>query len=397
MKDQYLFIKNIQIYMETSTVPDGCLLIKNNQIERIGMSNDFTNMEEVETIDGQGLHAIPGFIDGHIHGVNGTDVMDGTPEALANMCETLPKEGTTSFLATTITQSTENIEKALKNVARYENKSGTAELIGVHLEGPYIEKKKAGAQPPMYTVPPNILQFKHWQALSGNAIKTVTMAPEKDTDGSFIQYLYEQGINVSAGHTEAGIADMKKALKHGVKQVTHLCNAMTGLHHRDIGVVGAAFLFDELKCELIVDGYHVSKDMVHLIYKNVGVDRIMLVTDSIRAKCMQPGKYELGGQQVVVDDEVAALADGRLAGSILKLIDGAKNMVEYSGASIEELVKMTALNPAKQLNIFDRKGSLAVGKDADILLIDDDLALKYTICRGKVAFKEEVKSGASNG
>lgn len=380
-----LYIKNVTIHTENEEIVDGALLTENGKIKAIHKKDQVREdlASDVKIIDGQGLRAIPGFIDGHIHGAAGADVMDATPEALEAMAAVLPEEGTTSFLATTITQAPENIDKALENIATYQDKSGHAEIIGVHLEGPFLEKKKAGAQPLEYIVKPNIEQFDRWQELSGNKIKTITIAPEHDEDGSFIRHLYNQGINVSAGHTEIGFDGAVEAVSHGVRQVTHICNAMSGIHHRDIGLVGATFELEDLRAELIADGIHVDPKMLQLIYDNMGSERLILITDAMRAKCLQPGEYELGGQPVIVTEDRAVLKEGHsLAGSILKLNEGAQNMLALQGVSFAEVIEMASVNPAKQINVFDRKGSIAVEKDADILLVDDHLNIKHTICRG---------------
>lgn len=393
MKDgNELLIKNINVYAEDKTIPNGFIWIQDKTIKEIGDAdslNEKTISDSIPIINGEGLNAIPGFIDGHIHGANGSDVMDATTEALDTMAQVLPAEGTTSFLATTITQSKENIDNALKNIAAYQDKAGYAEIVGVHLEGPFIEERKAGAQPREYILEPAIDQFNKWQRLANNAIKTITLAPEKDEDGAFIRYLYDQGINVSAGHTDAGVEDMKKAVQYGVRQVTHLCNAMSGIHHRDIGVAGSALLFEEIKSELIADGIHVSPEMIQLIYKNVGSEGLLLITDALRAKCLNSGTYDLGGQDVTVTESSARLSDDTLAGSILKMYNGAQNMMTIAGAGLRNVIEMGAANPAKQINMFDRKGSLRAGKDADVLLVDNELNISYTICRGVVAFKEE--------
>ncbi|MUK89075.1 N-acetylglucosamine-6-phosphate deacetylase [Ornithinibacillus sp. L9] len=393
MKDvsSSLYIRNINIYGENDVIRNGSVLIENGKIKEIFSENQKPDSypNRFKIIDGSNLNVIPGFIDGHIHGANGADVMDATEEAIDSMASVLPKEGTTSFLATTITQSPENIEKALKNIADYTNKPGYAEVVGVHLEGPFIEKSKKGAQPIEHIMEPDITQFNKWQEMSGNNIKTITMAPEHDEDGSFIRYLYESGVNVSAGHTATDFNGMKRAVSHGVRQVTHLCNAMNGIHHRDIGVVGAAFLLEELRAELITDGIHVSPEMLELIYQNVGSERLILITDAMRAKCLQAGEYELGGQPVTVTEDRAVLEDGTLAGSILKLQHGAQRMLGIEGLSLEKVIEMASVNPAKQLNMFDQKGSIAVGKDADLLIVDDNLNLSYTICRGVIAFEED--------
>ncbi|MGP4105589.1 N-acetylglucosamine-6-phosphate deacetylase [Virgibacillus sp. L01] len=384
-----LFIKNATIFTESEGIVKGSIVLEDSTIKEIHNNVNTSPPENAQIIDGQGLNLIPGFIDGHIHGAAGADVMDSTEEALDTMAEVLPKEGTTSFLATTITQSPESIENALRNVAEYKSKCGQAEVMGVHLEGPFIEKSKKGAQPLEYIMKPDIGQFKKWQQLSGNKIKTITLAPEHDEDGTFIRSLYESGVNVSAGHTGTGFDGMKTAIAHGVRQVTHICNAMRGIHHRDIGVVGAAFRLEELRAELIADGIHVSPEMLQLIYSNMGSERLILITDAMRAKCLSSGAYELGGQPVNVTEDRAVLDDGTLAGSILKMYQGAQQMLQLKDVSIRNVIEMTSSNPAKQLGVFDKKGSIKVGKDADLLLVDDDLHIKYSICRGVIAHEED--------
>lgn len=383
-----IYIKNIHILLEDEELSNGGILIENDKIKKIFRENEQPNHlpENVEILNGANLTAIPGFIDGHIHGANGADTMDATEEALDAMAYLLPKEGTTSFLATTITQSPENIEKALKNVAKYKNKAKHAEMIGVHLEGPFVEKSKAGAQPIEYIMEPNLNQFLKWQELSGNNIRTITMAPEHDVDGTFIGYLSKNGINVSAGHTDVGFEGIKKAVGEGVSQLTHLCNAMNGIHHRDIGAVGAAFQLDDLRAELISDGVHVVKEMLQLIYSNIGSERLILITDAMRAKGLPAGDYELGGQPVKVTEDRAVLEDGTLAGSILKMDKGVQMMLGLDGVTLGDVVQMASVNPAKQIGIYDRKGSIKEGKDADILLVDDALNIQYTICRGDISF-----------
>ncbi len=384
MCENRLFIKNVMIYTEDEKIEHGHLYIENGLIHNIMCEGEAVELGDIPAIDASGLSVIPGFIDGHIHGAKGADVMDATEEALDTMAKVLPKEGTTSFLATTITQSKKNISKALRNIANYENKSGQAEIIGVHLEGPFINKEKKGAQPEDFILEPTIDQFKEWQRLAGNKIKTITMAPELNPDGEVIHYLFKHGINVSAGHTSATFSDMQRAVEQGVRQVTHLCNAMTGIHHRDIGVVGAAFLLDSIRAELIADGIHVNPDMIKIIYQNIGSDRLMLITDAMRAKCMSAGTYDLGGQDVIIDNARAILEDGTLAGSILKLKDAAKLMLDIESVTMQDIIKMASENPAKQIGIFKRKGSITEGKDADLLIVDEKFNIIYTICRGEI-------------
>nr|WP_026682037.1 N-acetylglucosamine-6-phosphate deacetylase [Priestia megaterium] len=395
-QDNPIYIKNATIYAEQEVIENGGLLLSHGKIAGIYSKQKPKQLpKEIQVINGEGLNIIPGFIDGHIHGAAGADVMDATEEALDTMASTLPKEGTTSFLATTITQSPEQIEQALMNVASYKNKPGQSDIIGVHLEGPFIEKGKAGAQPLEYIVKPDEKLFNKWQKLSGNKIKTITMAPEHDQNGSFIKRLTKAGINVSAGHTDTDYAGIKQAAAYGVRQLTHLCNAMSGIHHRDIGVVGAAFELEELRAELIADGIHVVPEMLQLIYQNMGSSRLLLITDAMRAKCLPPGNYELGGQPVKVSEDRALLENGTLAGSILKMHEGAQQMLSMKDVSIKNIVEMTAMNPAKQVGMFKTKGSILDGKDADILIVDDQLSIKYTICRGVVAFEGDDGNGTN--
>src|SRR5699024_2748856 len=218
-------------------------------------------------------------------------------------------------------------------------------------------------------------------------------APECDPlQGEFSQTLAKEGVNVSAGHTASNYAEIKQAQADGIQQLTHLCNAMEGVHHRDIGAVGAFMLLPGLKAELIADNIHVSKEMMQLVYNNVGSEKLILITDSMRAKGLPPGEYELGGQPVHVSEDRATLVEGNsLAGSILKMVDGAKHLLALEGVTLKDIVKMASENPAKQINVFDRKGSIALGKDADILLIDEELNIEYTLCKGVIAFEGGAK------
>ncbi|WP_017471140.1 N-acetylglucosamine-6-phosphate deacetylase [Amphibacillus jilinensis] len=383
-----MLIKGAKLFLEDRECI-GNILIEAGKITKIveKLPNDLA--ENTTIIDGSGLNLIPGFIDTHIHGANGADVMDATEDALQTMASYLVKEGTTSFLATTITQSNQQIEAALQTAAHFHAEHGSAELLGIHLEGPFVEKEKAGAQPTSFIKAPNLDLFNHWQQLANGKIRTITMAPELDQDGTFIRALRQENVNVSAGHTNVNFSELKTAVNKGVNQLTHLCNAMNGIHHRDIGAVGGAFLLDTLHAEIIADGIHVSPPMLELIYQNIGTNRLILITDAMRAKGLPAGDYELGGQPVKVTEDRAILADGTLAGSILNMIDGAKQLHQLPDVTLRDIVQIASVNPAKQIHVFDHKGSITVGKDADLLLVDDELNLKMTLTKGKVAFNEE--------
>jgi N-acetylglucosamine-6-phosphate deacetylase len=369
------------------------VFIENGKIHEIGpikaLPSHLKKVTKIEIAEDQNV--VPGFIDVHIHGAAGADTMDATIEALHTMAKALPAEGTTSFLATTITQKHESIENALKNAAHYlkgHNDSGKADVLGVHLEGPFISKKRAGAQPMEYIIDPDIELFKHWQELAEGSIKLVTVAPELENGTNFVSYLRETGVIASIGHSDAIYEEMEKAVKAGAKQVTHLFNGMRGIHHREPGVAGSALIFKELMIELIADGIHVRPEVMKLVINAKGTEGMILITDAMRAKCLKSGVYDLGGQDVSVADGKALLADGTLAGSILKMNDSIKNILEAAGITLSEAVQMASVNPAKQLNVYDRKGSISVGKDADITILSNEYQVDLTFCRGEIAYKK---------
>ncbi|MEH7492560.1 N-acetylglucosamine-6-phosphate deacetylase [Neobacillus niacini] len=369
------------------------VFIDNGKIQEIGPINSLPShlniVKKIEIAEDQTV--VPGFIDVHIHGAAGADTMDATIHALETMAKALPAEGTTSFLATTITQKHEKIETALINAADYlkgHNDSGKADVLGVHLEGPFINKKRAGAQPMEYIMDPDIELFKHWQELAEGSIKLVTVAPELENGINFVTYLHETGVIASIGHSDAVYEEMEKAVQSGAKQVTHLFNGMRGIHHREPGVAGSALLFNELMVELIADGIHVVPEVMKLVINAKGTDGCVLITDAMRAKCLKNGVYDLGGQDVSVADGKALLSDGTLAGSILKMNDSIKNILEAAEITLSQAVQMASVNPARQLNVYDRKGSISVGKDADITILSNEYQVDMTFCRGEIAYKK---------
>ncbi|MDG5473946.1 N-acetylglucosamine-6-phosphate deacetylase [Jeotgalibacillus sp. ET6] len=384
-----LLLKQLMIHTGTGTSIKGDLFIENGKI--IEISSSITR-EADQVIDASRHNwmVVPGFIDLHIHGAAGHDTMDATPDALRGIARALPKEGTTGFLATTMTQSPAAISDALSNADAFERENGEAELLGIHLEGPFLSPKRAGAQPVEFILSPSIEQFDQWMEESGEKIRLITMAPEQENGLTFVNHLRNKGVAVSIGHSDATFEQAIEAVEAGALQVTHLYNQMSPFHHREPGVVGAAFLEDKLSVEIIVDFVHSHKHAVKLAYQQKGSQSVILITDAMRAKGLPAGLYDLGGQQVIVSEKDARLQDGTLAGSILTMEEAVKNIAALTNCSMQELIAMSSANAAKQIGVYDRKGSIEVNKDADLVIMDEDLSIQLTLCRGEIAYKKEV-------
>lgn len=378
--------KNVKAYILGKGIVTTNIGIENGKIAYIGCED---LISDPILLSGD-VVVLPGFIDEHIHGAGGADAMDGSREALSTIANAIASEGTTSFLATTMTQSPDNILNAMTAVKDYiecSNADG-AELLGIHLEGPFISEKHIGAQPLKYVAEPNIAVFDKYQKASGNNIKIVSLAPEENNALELIKHLSANGVVASAGHTDAGYENIKKAIDCGLKNVTHTFNAQKPLHHREIGTVGSAMLFDELNAEAICDTIHLSIPAIKLLIKNKPHDKFTLITDSMRAKHLADGISELGGQKVIVKDGQARLENGTLAGSILKMNEAIKNLVLKCDVHFTDAVDFATVNPAKNLNIFDKKGSIEVGKDADITVMNGKFEVLLTIRNGNVIYKK---------
>lgn len=377
-------LKNVKVYIKNVGIVKTNIGIENGRIAYIG------NEENIEPIFETDGIVVPGFIDEHIHGAGGADAMDGTVEALQTISEFLAREGTTGFLATTMTQNPENITNALKAVKKVREKGEYkgAEVLGVHLEGPFISPKHVGAQPLEYVATPDAELFDKYNEASGNSIKIVTLAPEVEGGLGLVKHLSNIGVVASVGHTGGKYADVVNAVAAGATNVTHTYNAQTGLHHREAGVVGAAMLLDELNCEMICDTIHVSVPAIKLVIKNKPHDKYTLITDAMRAKGMPDGKSELGGQDVFVNNGEAHLADGTLAGSVLKMNVAVKNLVEKAGVPFTDAIDFATYNPAKNIGVLNERGTIEVGKRADLTVLNSDFEVLYTLVNGKIVYKK---------
>ena len=347
-----------------------------------------------KVINAQGNFVVPGFIDLHVHGGGGADTMDGTPGSLEKIAKTHCYFGTTSFLPTTMTMRKSRIMKSLENIKEVFHKgTGSAEILGVHLEGPYINPLKKGAQKESDICSPSIKEFEKINKASGGLIKLVTIAPEIHGAIDFIKWLKKNGIYSSAGHSDASYAQVVKAVGAGLSQVTHIFNAMNKFHHREPGLIGAALTMEELYAQIISDEIHVHPVVIKIAVKSKGFDKILLITDAIRATSMGEGITELGGQKVIVENGQARLEDGTLAGSILTMDRAIRTMVEKVGVSLQNSIRMATINPAISIGIENNKGSLEPEKDADIVIMNKYLEVDTVIVKGKVIIKKMETAG----
>ena len=339
------------------------------------------NLDAVEVIDAEGAYLSPGFIDLHIHGSGGADVMDATPEALETLSQSVLQTGTTSLLATTMTMSQADIEAALENIVIYGDRVGGAKIIGVHLEGPFINPMKHGAQDAAYVQCPTMDMIEPYLDI----VKMITIAPEVDGAEAFIRKVHTAypHIILSIGHSNAQYEEAKESFVWGISHATHLFNAMTPMHHRNPGIPGAV-LESEITCDVIADLIHLHPAVLDMVQREKK-EKLILITDAMRAGCMQCGNYDLGGQSVHVEDGKATLKDGTLAGSVLQMHQALANMVEHTAWNIPQAVQSVTRIPARKLGL--NKGELQAGYDADMVLFDEDFSIISTIVSGEVKYQ----------
>lgn len=371
------------------------VLVFNQRIIAIETSNDFEDMYgdlDIEIVDAKGNYVSPGFIDIHIHGTGGHDVMDATPEALETIGQIISRSGVTAFLPTTMTQSKEQILQAFSSVKQHmKNQKQTpirgARILGIHMEGPFISSEYKGAQDASYIVNPDFKLVEEYL----NQIKVITIAPETLGGIEFIRRITQESSTIcSMGHTNATYEEAMEGIHAGIKSATHLFNAMTPLHHRDPGAVGAV-LNSDVYFELIADTIHSHPAMFSLMADIKGANRMILVTDAMRATCMKCGQYDLGGQTVTVTETSARLPDGTLAGSVLQMNQAIKNVVEHTKYNLATVVGMASENPARLIGCFEERGSIAVEKYADVILFDKTYTILSTYVEGKLQFEKESK------
>jgi len=371
-------------------IENGLVVVEGSAIRYAGVADAYTGRMPEQVRDVTEGWITPGFIDIHMHGIDGHDTMDGTLESLQAISRALTRFGVTSFLATTMTAPYAQLETVLQAIARHSREAlPGAQVAGIHLEGPWINPRYKGAQKEENIAVPHLDGVRRLYELADGLIKVVTIAPEQPEALEAIAWLRERGVIASAGHTGATFAQAQEAVDAGVRHFTHCFNAMTGLHHREPGVVGAAMYHEHLSTELIADGIHVHPAVMNILYRVKSAERLALVSDSMRAAAMGEGSYDLGGQAVHVHGAEAKLADGTLAGSILTLNQAVGNMVTLSGVPLPEAVEMASGTPAAILGLAERKGRLEAGFDADIVVLGPAFDVQATFMGGKEVYRRE--------
>jgi len=373
-------IKNAHIISPDIDLNEASVLFQDHLINAVVKRGE-TLPEAEQIIDAGGKILVPGFIDIHFHGRSGFDFCDGTREALDTIAKDKLKDGVTSFLGTTLTLPEQQLAEALKIAAEYMNQPPVgAKIAGIHLEGPFFNANCVGAQNPDYLLPPDIELVKRLNKIC--PVKKVSYSIELEGAMKFTRQLAEMGIMPSCAHSAASYEEFLQARKNGLKHMTHFCNVMTPLHHLKFGLVGGGMLHDDIYVEMICDLIHLSPEMIQLLFKVKGCDKIILITDAMRAAGMPDGKYDLGGMMATVKDGCARLPSGAVAGSTLLYFQGLRNVHKITGLPLKELIKTTSWNQAKSLNL-GKLGKIEAGFIADLVLLNSDFSPAKVFVNGK--------------
>jgi len=381
----YVIIRNCRLYNSADTAKPVDIVINNSVIHSIGQSDASS---EALIIDAGNRIAVPGFIDVHIQGAGGADILDGTEEALQTISQTLARTGTTGYLGTTVVKHTEG-NTHLKFARHYVGKNlNGATLLGFHIEGPFINVKKKGglAEECIYDSSPEKLD--DILAITGDTLKMMTIAPELPGNLNIIKILVKNDIIAAFAHSDATYEETLKGFDAGINHVTHIFNAMPPLHHREPGPLTAIFENTDITAQIISDGHHIHSRIVHLLYQILGNKRCVCITDGMHGIGLPDGKYIYNGKEYESKDGAARYLDGTLIGSTMSLSDIVMKFIEFTGCSFKTAIDTVTATPAKLLGIYDKKGSLEPGKDADIVLLDSDNSVYATFVEGKLVYSK---------
>ncbi len=374
-------IKNCRVVSPGVDIACGAIAVKDGKVAAVYENGD--NLPETsEVIDAAGKMAVPGFIDLHFHGAGGNDVCDGSAEGIEIIAKMKMEEGTTTICPTTLTLSEEQLTGAMKAVAEYKADEKYSKVAGVHLEGPFVNQAAAGAQNPDFIRLPDVEEVKRLNEISNVSI--ISYAPEMEGGIEFTKQLKEIDVVPSAGHSKATYAQIKEACAAGLKNLTHYCNQMSPLHHREIGMVGAGIMEKDLLIEVICDKIHLREDMLRFVFQCKNLDRIAVITDALAVTGLPDGDYDLGGLPIYLKDGAARLKDGdNLAGSTLRMNKALKNIQEVTGLPLKDIVQTTSYNQAVNLGL-DNLGKIQEGYIADLVLLDADYNVDKVIVDGVV-------------
>lgn len=382
---QSILLKNCLLYNSRSNSNTAHILIENGGINSVGKNYSERKVDEV--IDVNGKLTAPGLIDVHIQGAGGSDILDGTAEAVHTISKTLARLGTTSFLGTTVVKP-QSDNQHLRTAKEFVEKNiGGATLLGFHLEGPFINPIKKGglAEEAIYGSSSEALN--EILSITGSSLKMMTIAPEMPGNLVIIKELKNKGIVPAFAHSNANYEETKKGFGAGINHVTHIFNAMTGLHHRDATSLNAIFENDEVTAQIISDGHHLHPSTVKILFRLLGAERSICITDGVQGMGLPEGKYVYNGKEYISKNGAARYLDGTLIGSTMSLLEIVFKFQEFTGCTIEEAFNTASKNPAKLLGL--NKGAIESGKDADIIVLDSDNTVNLTIVKGEVVFRKK--------
>jgi len=380
-------IKNAHVVNPSSEF-DGDIVIEGRLIKDVGPTCEPSPSDTV--IEVQGNMALPGFIDVHIQGGGGSDVLDGRPEAVNNVSRTCAKFGVTGFLATTVYRVGDDNGHLGNLVSCSRERLGGAKLLGIHIEGPFVSREKIGMISPSSVTDPSIELFDQILKECGGQLRMMTIAPELDGAWPIVERMLAAGVIPSFGHSSASYEQALYAFKGGVSHVTHAFNAMPSMHHRSPGPIPAILESPNVTAQIISDGVHIHPAMVRLLASSLGQERCVIITDGVSPLGLPDGEYEYDGRKMTVSEGVARYFNCTLIGTALGLSELGRRFLSFTGWDIKALAKVASWNPARVLGIEERKGSIEAGKDADIVILDPDLTVQTTLVEGRVAF---AKSG----
>jgi len=385
-KNKRLLVTNCRLFDAADSGQTASVLIEDGIISRVGQIDSAARCDNI--LDAKGRTIAPGFIDVHIQGAGGADILDATHEALKTISQTCARFGTTSFLATTVfTPEQENKHLAL--VAQYAGCDlGGANLLGVHLEGPFISPQKRGMILPECIRAPSLKLLQKIQDVTNGRLKMMTIAPELPGNIGIIQHLVDSDIVASFGHSNATYEQTLDGFDAGISHVTHLFNAMPSLHHRSPGPLLAIFETKSITTQLICDGVHIHPSVLRFAFELLGPERIIPITDGMQATGLPNGKYFYNGIEYEAKDGTARYKDGTLIGTALGLSQLLQKLVTFTGCPLDTAIKTVTENPARLLGIKERKGAIAPGKDADLVLLEHDYSVHTTIVGGKIAYQK---------